>query len=37
MEATRYVGIDVSAATLDVAVHEGNVTQVGNDARVVSW
>ena len=32
MEATRYVGIDVSAATLDVAVHEGRVTQVRNDA-----
>ena len=32
METTRYVGIDVSAATLDVAVHEGRVTQVGNDA-----
>ena len=32
METTRYVGIDVSAATLDVAVHDGAVTQVGNDA-----
>ena len=31
MEATRYVGIDVSAATLDIAVHEGSVTQVRND------
>jgi transposase len=31
MEA-RYVGIDVSAATLDVAVHEGAVSQVPNQA-----
>lgn len=31
MEATRYVGIDVSAATLDIAVYEGSVTQVRND------
>lgn len=36
MEATRYVGIDVSAATLDVAVHEGRVTQEGNDARGIA-
>ena len=32
METTRYVGIDVSAATLDVAEHEGTVRQVRNDA-----
>jgi len=36
MDATRYVGIDVSAATLDVVVHEGTVTQVGNDAQGIS-
>lgn len=36
MEATRYVGIDVSAATLDIAVHEGSVTQVGNDAKGIA-
>lgn len=28
-----YVGIDVSQATLDVAVHEGATRQVANDAR----
>jgi len=32
METARYVGIDVSAATLDVAVHEGATTRVANDA-----
>jgi transposase len=31
METTRYVGIDVSAATLDMARYEGSVTQVRND------
>jgi transposase len=36
MEATRYVGIDVSAATLDVAVHEGSVRQARNDARGIA-
>jgi transposase len=36
METTRYVGIDVSAATLDVAVHEGNVTQARNDAAGIA-
>ena len=36
METTRYVGIDVSAATLDVAVHEGPVTQGGNDANGIA-
>jgi transposase len=36
MDATRYVGIDVSAATLDVAVHEGSVTQVRNDANGIA-
>ena len=36
MEATRYVGIDVSAATLDVAVHEGSVMQARNDARGIA-
>lgn len=36
MEATRYVGIDVSAATLDVAVHEGSITQVRNDGRGIA-
>lgn len=36
METTRYVGIDVSAATLDVAVHEGPVTQRGNDPRGIA-
>ena len=32
MEPTRYVGIDVSAAILDVAVHEEETRQVENDA-----
>jgi transposase len=32
MATARYVGIDVSAATLDVAVHDGAVTQVKNEA-----
>lgn len=36
METTRYVGIDVSAATLDVAVHEGGVTQARNDGRGIA-
>jgi transposase len=36
METTRYVGVDVSAATLDVAVHEGNVTQARNDAAGIA-
>jgi len=36
METTRYVGIDVSAAMLDVAVHEGSVTQVANDASGIT-
>ena len=36
METTRYVGIDVSAATLDVAVHEGPVTQGHNDAQGIA-
>jgi transposase len=36
METTRYVGIDVSAATLDVAVHEGCVTQARNDAKGIA-
>jgi transposase len=35
MEA-RYVGIDVSAATLDVAVHEGRLTQARNDAQGIA-
>ena len=30
-DTARYVGIDVSAATLEVAVHDGAITQVGND------
>ena len=36
MQTTRYVGIDVSAATLDVAVHEGEVTQVPHDASGIA-
>jgi len=36
METTRYVGIDVSAVTLDVAVHEGSLTQVANDASGIT-
>ena len=36
METTRYVGIDVSAATLDVAVHEGMVMQVRNDVKGIA-
>src|SRR6185503_21023238 len=32
MEPTRYVGIDVSAAILDVAVHDGATRQLDNDA-----
>ena len=36
MEATRYVGIDVSAATLDVAIEGGSVRQVSNDARGIA-
>lgn len=36
MDTTRYVGIDVSAATLDVAVHEGPVTQGRNDAKGIA-
>lgn len=36
MQTTRYVGIDVSAATLDVAVHEGEVTQVRHDASGIT-
>ena len=36
MEATRYVGIDVSAATLEVAVHEGNRMQARNDAMGIA-
>ena len=36
METTRYVGIDVSAATLDVAEHEGHVRQVKNDASGIA-
>ena len=36
METTRYVGIDVSAGTLDVAVHEGRVTQARNDANGIA-
>ena len=36
METTRYVGIDVSAATLDVAVHGGSVTQVANQASGIT-
>jgi transposase len=36
MDATRYVGIDVSAATLDIAVHEGSLTQERNDAKGIA-
>lgn len=36
MEPTRYVGIDVSAAILDVAVHEGSVSQVRNEASGIA-
>jgi transposase len=36
MEATRYAGIDVSAATLDVAVHEGSLTQEPNNAKGIA-
>jgi transposase len=36
MQRTRYVGIDVSAARLDVAVHEGEVTQVQHDASGIA-
>lgn len=36
METTRYVGIDVSATVLDVAVHEGSVTQARNDASGIA-
>lgn len=36
METTRYVGIDVSASTLDVAVHEGSLTQARNDATGIA-
>lgn len=36
MEASRYVGIDVSAATLDLAVHEGRVTQAQNNASGIA-
>lgn len=36
METTRYVGIDVSAATLDVALYEGSVTQARNDATGIA-
>src|SRR5687767_15426780 len=35
MDATRYVGIDVSAATLDIAVHEGSL-QERNDAKGIA-
>jgi transposase len=31
-----YIGIDVSKATLDVAVHEGPLTQVANDAAGIA-
>jgi len=31
-----YIGIDVSKATLDVAVHEGPLTQVANDATGIA-
>jgi transposase len=36
MEAARYVGIDVSAATLDVAVQDGAVTQVPNETAGIA-